>query len=121
MTPIAPFLLFATTFFPPAPSAPALTIAVVNRADDTISMIDSATGATKTVPTGKGAHEAAACGTRFVVSNYGDGPSPGHSLSVYDAATKALQTTIDVAPLVRPHGMTCDGDTLFMTQGVFIP
>jgi len=115
MTHTFAFLLFATTFFPMMPSAPALTIAVVNRADDTVSMIDSETGATKTIPTGKGAHEAAACGNRFVVSNYGDGSAPGHSLSVYDAGTKALQATIDVAPLLRPHGMLCDGDTLFMT------
>jgi YVTN family beta-propeller protein len=116
MTPTLPFLFAASSLLPfTPPPATTLTIAVVNRADDTVSLIDADSGDTKTLPTGKGAHEAAACGSRVVVSNYGDGPGPGHSLSVYDVGTRTLQSTIDVAPLARPHGMVCDAATLFFT------
>jgi YVTN family beta-propeller protein len=112
-----PLLVLVSTLLPfVTPPAPALTIAVVNRADDTVSFIDTETGDTKTLPTGKGAHEAAACGSRVVVSNYGDVPNPGHSLSVYDVASRSLQTTIETAPLMRPHGMLCDAATLFFTS-----
>jgi YVTN family beta-propeller protein len=112
-----PLLLLASTLLPfVTPPAAALTIAVVNRADDTVSFIDSETGDTKTLPTGKGAHEAAACGTRVVVSNYGNAQGLGHSLSVYDVASRTLQSTIETAPLMRPHGMLCDATTLFFTS-----
>jgi YVTN family beta-propeller protein len=113
---LLPLLFLATTLLPPADVAASVVIAVVNRAEDTVSLIDADTGVTRTLPTGQGAHEAAACGNRIVVSNYGNASAPGHTLSVYDLPAKTLQATIDVAPLARPHGMLCDGDTLFFTS-----
>jgi YVTN family beta-propeller protein len=90
-------------------------IAVVNRAENTVSIIDPA-GRQPAVklPTGAAPHEAAACGNSLLVSNYG-AQTPGSSISIYDAAARRLRALVEVAPLLRPHGMACAGEYVYFT------
>jgi YVTN family beta-propeller protein len=98
-----------------AQGAPPEWIAVVNRAENTVSIIDpSGKRETVKLPTGAAPHEAAACGNSLLVSNYG-AQTPGSSISVYDAAGRRLRATVDVAPLLRPHGMACAGEYVYFT------
>jgi YVTN family beta-propeller protein len=97
-----------------ASGTPAL-IAVVNRSENTVSLIDpSGKVETAKLATGAGPHEVAACGNRVLVSNYG-AQSPGSTISVYDAAARKQVATIDVAPLMRPHGLVCAGEFAYFT------
>jgi YVTN family beta-propeller protein len=91
----------------------AQTVAVINRGENTISLIDPA-GATVKLPTGEGPHEALSCGGRILVSNYGN-QTPGSTFFVYDPAARKQVGTVDVAPLARPHGMVCAGDAVWFT------
>jgi YVTN family beta-propeller protein len=98
-----------------AAAAPPALIAVVNRGENSVSLIDpSGNTPTAKLPTGPGPHEAAACGTRILVSNYG-AQTPGSTISVYDGSLRRQVATIDVAPLLRPHGMVCAGDFAYFT------
>jgi len=49
------------------------------------------------------------------VTNCGAAPSPGYTISVYDAQTRRQTATIDVAPLARPHGLVCAGEFAYFT------
>src|SRR5947208_13496098 len=98
-------LFFAARCFAAEPSL----IAVVNRGDNSVSLIDpSGKTPTAKLPAGAGPHEAAACGSRILVSNYG-AQTPGSSISVYDGASRSQVAIVDVSPLSRPHGIVCAG------------
>jgi YVTN family beta-propeller protein len=71
-------------------------------------------------PTGEGPHEVVATtdGKLAVVSNYGSGPAPGHTLSVIDIASRKEIHRVDVSPLSRPHGLfSADGKVYFTAEG----
>lgn len=71
-------------------------------------------------PTGEGPHEVVATtdGKFAVASNYGTGPSPGHTLSVIDIATFKEIHRVDLAPMTRPHGLfAADGKVYFTCEG----
>jgi len=54
-------------------------------------------------------------GKTAYVANYGDGPTPGNSISVIDIATAKELRRVDVSPLIRPHGLHLIGGKLYFT------
>jgi YVTN family beta-propeller protein len=84
------------------------TLLVLNKSDDTVSLLDLRTEAIRaTLPTGDGPHEVAvaADGKTAVISNYGDTQHPGNSLTVIDVLGKKVLRTIDLGNYSRPHGV----------------
>jgi YVTN family beta-propeller protein len=84
------------------------TLIVLNKADNTVSLIDLASKkSVATVPTGEEPHEVAVSpdGKIAVVCNYGSSPTPGNTLTVIDIAARRVLRTIDLAKHVRPHGI----------------
>jgi YVTN family beta-propeller protein len=91
---------------------------VLNKEDATFVIVDPASGKILgTVPVGQGPHElvASADGKWAFASNYGNGPAPGHTISMIDIAAKKELRRIDVAPLSRPHGLAFVGGKLYFT------
>ena len=94
------------------------TLAVVNKATNSLSVIDIASATMLAeMPTGKGPHEAVIAndGCRVVVSDY----VGGNSLSVFDICELRPLRTIDLAAYPRPHGMVFVGatDEVIVTSG----
>ncbi|HEX2100705.1 MAG TPA: cytochrome D1 domain-containing protein [Candidatus Synoicihabitans sp.] len=91
-----------------AAAEPAGTLLVLNKSDDTVSLVDLETKAVRaTLPTGDGPHEVAVSpdGKTAVVSNYGDSQRPGNTLTVIDVPGKKVVRTIDLGNYSRPHGI----------------
>jgi YVTN family beta-propeller protein len=95
------------------------TLLVLNKSDNTVSLIDLATKtAVATIPTGAGPHEVAVSpnGKIAVVANYGTQQAPGNSLTVIDITAKQQIKTIDLGEYRRPHGITwLRGDEILVT------
>ena len=84
------------------------TLLVLNKSDNTVSLINVATNtAMATIPTGAGPHEVAVSpnGKIAVVANYGTQQTPGNSLTVIDIPAKQTLKTIDLGEFRRPHGI----------------
>lgn len=84
------------------------TLLVLNKSDNTVSLIDiAAKKAVATIPTGVGPHEVAVSpnGKLAVIANYGTGPQPGSTLTVIDVPGKKQLKTIDLGEYRRPHGI----------------
>ena len=99
---------------PPLPS-PALL--VVNKAENSLAVLDPATGkAVKHIATGDGPHEVAlsADGRTAYVTNYG-AQTPGSSLSVIDLAAGKETRRVDLGALRRPHGLIVSGGFVYFT------
>jgi YVTN family beta-propeller protein len=100
---------------PAALSAQAILIAG-NKPNNTVTLVDLASGATlATLPTGLGPHEAAASkdGKWAVITDYGTGPQPGNTLTLVDLNTKTVAGKIDLGRYRRPHGAQfLPGDSL---------
>jgi len=91
---------------------------VLNKEDATFVIVDLAAGKIlATVPVGQGPHELVASpdGKWAFASNYGNGPAPGHTISMIDIAAKKELRRIDVSPLSRPHGLAFVGGKLYFT------
>ena len=83
------------------------TLLVLNKSDNTVSLIDLSTRKTvATVPTGVGPHEVAVSpdGKTAVIANYG-AQTPGSSLTIVDVPGKKVIKTIDLGEYRRPHGI----------------
>jgi YVTN family beta-propeller protein len=83
-------------------------LVVLNKTDNTASIIDLASKQPlATVSTGFGPHEAETIpgGRVVVVSNYGTGEKPGHSLTVLDLQNRAAVGTVELGDGTRPHGL----------------
>lgn len=95
------------------------TLLVLNKSDNTVSLIDLASRqAVATIPTGVAPHEVAvsANGKLAVVANYGNQQTPGSSLTVIDLPAKKPLKTIDLGQYRRPHGiMWLKGDEIAVT------
>jgi YVTN family beta-propeller protein len=95
------------------------TLLVLNKSDNTVSLIDLTTKkAVATVPTGVAPHEVAVSqnGKLAVVANYGNQQTPGSSLTVIDLPAKKSLKTIDLGQYRRPHGiMWLKGDEIVVT------
>ena len=90
-----------------APAA-AGTLVVANKTDNTVDLLDSATGVSAaTLPTGRGPHEVAVSpdGGLAVISNYGPRDAAGASLTVIDVREAAVLRTIELGRHTRPHGL----------------
>lgn len=92
---------------------------VLNKSDNTASLVDPATLEVRiNLPTGRAPHEAAASPDgRFVyVANYGR-ETDGNTLTVIDVAARKVAGTIDLGDFKRPHGIRVsrDGRTLWVT------
>jgi len=93
---------------------------VLNK-EGTVALVDP--GTRKVLgkgPTGEGPHEVVATGDGklAVASNYGTGPSPGHTLSVIDLATFKEIHRVDLSPMTRPHGLfAAEGKVYFTCEG----
>lgn len=92
-----------------ASRAPAAgTLIVLNKSDDTASLIDDSSGEVwATLPTGSAPHEVAVSpnGATAVATNYGTSKAPGSSLTVIDVAKARVERTIDLGNYTRPHGV----------------
>src|SRR5262245_50840619 len=101
------------------PSAPALL--VLNKADATLVIVDLKTGAISgRILTGAGPHEVVASsdGATAFVANYGDGATPGNSLSMIDLAGKKELRRVDLGPLRRSHGLAFHDGKVYFTAEV---
>ena len=94
------------------------TLIVANKSDDTVDLVDPATGESfATIPTGNAPHEVETSpdGKLGVVADYGD-QTAGSSLTVIDLARGEVVTTIDLGEHTRPHGLAwLEGDRLAVT------
>ena len=95
-------------------------LVALNKADNTLAILDP--GAMKVVakvPTGDSPHEVvlSADGRTAYVANYG-AQQPGSTLSVIDVVTAKELRRVDLAPLMRPHGLHMIGGKLYFTAEV---
>jgi YVTN family beta-propeller protein len=106
--------------FASAASAQMQSLLVLNK-EGSVAIVDPATQKVLgRAPTGEGPHEVVATtdGKLAVVSNYGSGQMPGHTLSVIDIAGRKELHRVDLAPLSRPHGLfSADGKVYFTAEG----
>jgi YVTN family beta-propeller protein len=96
------------------------TLVVLNKSDDTVWLIDARRGTTRAVvPTGTQPHEVVVTrdGRFAVVSNYGSGNAPGHTLSVIDLSGSRPPRTLELGAFQLPHGLCLvpDSDRLLVT------
>lgn len=95
------------------------TLLVLNKSDNTVSLIDLASKQTvATIPTGVAPHEVAVSpdGKLAVVANYGNQQQAGSTLTVIDLPGKKQLKTIELGEYRRPHGITwLRGDEIAVT------
>jgi len=97
-------------------------LVVVNKSDDTVSILDAKTGASRaTVKVGKGPHEVEvlADGKTAAVSDYGRQGEPGRTVTLVDLDSGKALATIDLGEGTRPHGLDslADGRLLVTAEG----
>lgn len=106
----------ALTLFPVAHGA---TLAVANKAEATVSLLDLDSGdVVATLPTGEGPHEIGISpdGRFALVTNYGTRERGGNSLTLIDIPAASVVKTIDLGDYRRPHGVEwLDGDSAAVT------
>lgn len=98
---------FSIAFCATGLAADSGTLLVLNKSDNTVSLINLATRKTvATLPTGVGPHEVAVSpnGKIAVIADYG-AQTPGSSLTVIDIPGKKHVKTIDLGQYRRPHGI----------------
>ena len=84
------------------------TLLVGNKARNTLSLVDLASGeVVRTLPTGEGPHEVDVSpdGRTAVIVNYRSGGQPGNTMTVVDVPTGAVSGTIDLGEHQAPHGV----------------
>jgi len=99
------------------PALPSPALLVVNKAENSLAVMDPATGKpVKQIPTGDGPHEVALSpdGRTAFVTNYG-AQTPGSSLSVIDIASGKETRRVDLGALRRPHGVIVSGGAVYFT------
>lgn len=95
-------------------------LVALNKADSTLAVIDpAAMKVIAKVATGDSPHEVvlSADGKTAYVANYG-AQQPGSTISVIDIATAKEIRRVDLAPLMRPHGLHMIGGKLYFTAEV---
>ncbi len=93
---------------------------VLNKTDATLAIVDPATRAVLgTVPTGEAPHELAvsADGKLAFVANYG-AQTPGHTISMIDLGARKELRRVEVAPLLRPHGIQVVNGRVYFTSEI---
>ena len=117
-----PLLFVAASLLASSANAADLLI-VLNKSDNTASILDAKTGAARaTVPVGKAPHEveALADGKTAAVSNYGTREEAGRTLTLIDIGKGAPIATIELPEGARPHGLKAlsDGRLLVTAEGL---
>jgi YVTN family beta-propeller protein len=97
-------------------------LVVVNKSDNSLSVLDGATGKLKwTAPVETGPHEAEvlADGKTVAVGDYGRTNAPGHMVSIIELATGKIVGRIDLGAGARAHGLAAlkDGRLLVTAEG----
>ncbi|MFY9551371.1 MAG: cytochrome D1 domain-containing protein, partial [Thermoanaerobaculia bacterium] len=97
-------------------------LVVVNKTDNSISILDASNGKLKwTAPVEKGPHEAEvlADGKVVAISDYGRAAEPGRFVSIVDLETGKVVSRIDLGEGARPHGLDAlrDGRLLVTAEG----
>ena len=90
------------------PVAHGATLAVANKAEATVSLIDLGSGdVVATLATGEGPHEIGISpdGRFALVTNYGTRDRGGNSLTLIDIRAAGVVKTIDLGDYGRPHGV----------------
>ena len=90
-------------------------LVALNKAEASLTIIDPKDmKVLGKVPTGDAPHEVvlSADGKTAYVANYG-AQTPGSSLSVIDIETKKELRRVDLAPLLRPHGLVEAGGKIY--------
>ncbi|MGH9367675.1 MAG: cytochrome D1 domain-containing protein [Thermoanaerobaculia bacterium] len=105
------------------PAEAADRLVVLNKSDDTVSILDASTGRTvATIPVGHGPHEAALLsdGRTAAVSDYGDREKPGRTITLLDVEKGEKVGTIELPDGARPHGLEAlaDGRLLVTAEGL---
>jgi YVTN family beta-propeller protein len=95
---------------------------VLNKSDDTASILDAKTGVARgTVSVGHAPHEAEVLADLGIVavSNYGTRESAGHTLSLIDPDKMQLVGSVELGEGARPHGMRTlpNGQLLVTAEG----
>jgi DNA-binding beta-propeller fold protein YncE len=103
-------------------STPTPALLVLHKGENAMAIVDPTTGqVVGRVPTGQDPHELAVSddGKLAFSSNYAaPGPRGGNTLSVIDIAARKELHRIDVAPLMKPHGLWfSDGKLYFTAEG----
>ncbi len=91
---------------------------VLNKGANELAIVDpAAMKVVARIPVGEGPHEVTttADGKLAIVSNYGTGPAPGHTLSVIDLAAQKELRRFDTGALRRPHGLYENGGKIYFT------
>jgi YVTN family beta-propeller protein len=112
-------VLVAVLLLVPGGAPHAATLAVANKAEATVSLIDLEQGeVVATLPTGEGPHEIGISpdGRFALVTNYGTRERGGNSLTLIDIASATVVSTIDLGDYRRPHGVEwLDGEQAAIT------
>ena len=116
------FLLLAAALAAGASGGLPDLLVVVNKSDDTVSILDAKSGALRaTVKTGRGPHEVEvlADGKTAAVSDYGKAAEPGHTVTLVDLDRGAAIGTVELGAGTRPHGLEslADGRLLVTAEG----
>jgi YVTN family beta-propeller protein len=121
-TAIAVFLLVASGAATADPASGGR-IVILNKSDDTATIVEADTGrAVATIPVGHAPHEAAMLsdGRTCAVSDYGDREKPGRTLTLLDVEKGVKIGTIELPSGARPHGLAplADGRLLVTAEGL---
>ena len=116
------FLVVAASLLAASARAADLLI-ILNKSDNTASILDAKTGvAQATVPVGKAPHEAEvlADGKTAAVSNYGTREQAGRTLTLIDIEKGSALATVKLPEGARPHGLKAltDGRLLVTAEGL---
>jgi YVTN family beta-propeller protein len=114
-----PLILSLTVlaFAAPPADTPSPALLVVNK-EGSLAIVDPASNAVvATVRTGEGPHEciASSDGKLVFVSNYGEGSTPGSTISVIDLVARRELRRVDLGVLRGPHGLAFAGGKLYFT------
>ena len=97
-------------------------LAVVNKSENSLSVLDAWTGKLRwTAPVATGPHEAEvlADGKTLAIGDYGRPNAPGHVVSLVEVATGKSVGRVDLGAGSRPHGLAAlkDGRLLVTAEG----
>ena len=119
----AAIAVFLALFSGAAAPAPAGRLVILNKSDDTATIVEAETGkAVATIPVGHAPHEAAVLsdGRTCAVSDYGDREKPGRTITLLDVEKGVKIGTIELPAGARPHGLAPlpDGRLLVTAEGL---
>jgi YVTN family beta-propeller protein len=114
-------LFFSLASTPAAAQTPSPALLVLEKEDHSLAIVDpTALKIVGRVEAGPDPHEVVASddGKFAYISNYGAFSSPQHTLSVVDLVAQKALPSIDLSPLLAPHGLQfLNGKVYFTAEG----